>query len=128
MCRPCFWTSSASCGFAFSTAGCEKKPALSTTCALAAKGEEAGIMTSIRARKRCIIWSPALTRVVQRLYQSVDFDPANVRGNRFQLHINPPGGKQRFDALRPLDDDHAALLEQLGEADGFKPLAPRHAV
>jgi len=35
-------------------------------------------------------------------------------------HVDDSAGEQRRDALRPFDDDYAALLEQLAEADRFE--------
>jgi hypothetical protein len=44
------------------------------------------------------------------------------------LHRDPPRRQQRRDARRPLDDDHAPLLEQLGEPDRLEVVGPADAV
>src|SRR5205823_6579033 len=59
-----------------------------------------------------------------------DFDPADVRAERLDLNVDPAlRRQQRFDALRPLDDDYSAgLFQQLGKTDRLEIFAAADAV
>lgn len=58
----------------------------------------------------------------------LDFDPPRGLSGRLNAHIDAPRREQRTDSLGPLDDDHAALFQQLGTANRFEVIGAGDAI
>src|SRR3712207_118560 len=119
-CLPVLLSISASCWFALLTRSGLKKPALSTTWALAAtagpaetQSDAAAAMIRMKLLDFHMTESPR-PLLVQRLCQPLNSDPPPVLRNRLQVHVDSLAvrGQQVFYPARPLHHDNAVLIRQ----------------